>query len=359
MAAWAQISGNIANIFGLDPAKAAEARRGLQQEDYNELRNQAQIRQQLANKRVGELLGGKGFDTARGEFVDPVAYQQFVQAMSDLGDARQAIPFGPGRWDAQQQARIDADNRSFDYKAGAQAKRDEKEAAKQAEALKRAEASAAASKNEELSKEFEDRKRWGGIKVTFNPAQAFDNFYRSFSATGPRSGSERYTVTPETASLPEDKRKYNVTDAWRAWMDSNGLKERVVANADVRYGSDAFLGAKNQLAVMVGDTIGMNPSSPEVKDLVERIYAGDMNRQVAEQSVPTPAVSSQAEVDQIMKQAAADPSNAPEYMIVRIPVVNPQDGTVSFQHKFFSVGAVARMKPDNPNHPINILQRAR
>jgi len=359
LAAWAQIGGNIANIFGLDPAKAAEARRGIQQEDYNELRNQAQIRQQLANKRVGELLGGKGFDPARGEFVDPVAYQEFVQAMADLGDARQAVPFGPGRWNAQQQAKIDADNRSFDYKAGVQAKRDEKEAAKQAEALKKAEASAAASKNEELSKEFEERKRWGGRKITFNPAQAFDNFNRAFSATGLRTGNERYTVTPETASLPEDKRKYNATDAWRAWMDANGLKEKVVANADVRYGSDAFLGARNQLAVMVGDTLGMSPNSPEVKDLVERIYAGEMNRQVAEQSVPTPAVSSQAEVDQIMKQAATDPSNAPEYMIVRIPVINPQDGTVSFQHKFFSVGAVARMKPDNPNHPINILQRAR
>jgi hypothetical protein len=359
LAAWAQIGGNIANIFGLDPAKAAEARRGLQQEDYNELRNQAQIRQQLANKRVGELLGGKGFDTARGEFVDPVAYQQFVQAMSDLGDARQAIPFGPGRWDAQQQSRIDADNRSFDYKAGVQAKRDEKEAAKQAEALKKAEVAAAASENEKLAKRYTQLRQFGGKEATYNVRTAWDDFMREFTASAPKSRSERFVETPETAALPEDKRQYNLTAAWIEWMDKHGLGSPIAENENVRYRDDAFLGAQNQLLAKLSQVMQLPANNPHLLDLADRIYASHINKQIQEQEAPVPAVETQAEVDQVMKKAAADPANAPRYMLVRIPVVNPEDGTVSFQHKFFSVGAVARMKPDNPNHPINILQRAR
>ena len=110
LAAWANISGNIANIFGLDPAKAAEARRGLQQEQYNEERNQAYLRQKLANQRMGELL--KRLNPATGEFDNPADYREYAGITGELG-GNPHTSYGTGFGEAQLQMKINAENRAL------------------------------------------------------------------------------------------------------------------------------------------------------------------------------------------------------------------------------------------------------
>jgi len=359
LAAWAQIGGNIANIFGLDPAKAAEARRGQQQEDYNEMRNQAHIRQQLANEEIGNLLSGEGFDRARGEFKNPGDFMRFTRAMSVLGDARQAIPFAPGRWQAQIDSTIDRENRTWDHRAEVQSKADEARAIKEAEIAKRREAEAAKTENENLGRQYEKRRQYGGKVATYNVRAAWDDFFRDFNASAPRTASERYVATPETAALPENKREYKITDAWVDWMNKHGLGSNVAENENVRYRDDTFLSGQNQLALKLAPLMNLPANHPYVLDLADRIYAAHINKQIQEQEAPTPAVETQAEVDKIITQAQTDPANAPRWMLLRIPVVNPNDGSVTFQHKYLSVAAVAKMSRDNANHPINILQRSR
>jgi hypothetical protein len=274
LAAWAQIGGNIANIFGLDPAKAAEARRGIQQEDYNELRNQAQIRQQLANKRVGELLGGKGFDPARGEFVDPVAYQEFVQAMADLGDARQAVPFGPGRWNAQQQARIDADNRSFDYKAGVQAKRDEKEAAKQA---------ADKAANEAKSEAKADQDYQDKLRQVASSAWAFGNKGRYYDVDPAinkfdfniKGGAQAAGIPAFTGGFlipdPNNPKNKIFSPEFSDWLKTKAQYNDTSLPPEVFSGKGDSSTALQNTANQIAMTIGADPTNPQVLRLAKQL----------------------------------------------------------------------------------------
>jgi hypothetical protein len=354
MAAWAQISGNIANIFGLDPAKAAEARRGLQQEDYNELRNQAQIRQQLANKRMGELF--KRINPMTGEFDNPSDYQEYASLTAEMGsnpNTRLGTGFGANelkiRLDAEERKNAEADRR-----AGVKRDADTKEAA----------AKQAAEDARKIASEFDQRAKWGGRTIRFVPPQAYDNFSRAFDATGPRNLSERFQPTPETASLPENQRIYQVTPVFTEWMNNNNLGTATVSDADVRYGSSEFQSGKAELLNAVAMKFGISqqdiPKYPGLVDLVERIYAGHMNAQISDpENTPIPAVSTQGQIDKIIKKAQADPSTAPEYILIRVPKVDPQTGDVTFSYMRKKMSAILKMSPDNPNHPINILQGAR
>jgi hypothetical protein len=343
LAAWAQIGGNIANIFGLDPAKAAEARRGIQQEDYNELRNQAQIRQQLANKRVGELLGGKGFDTARGEFVDPVAYQQFVQAMSDLGDARQAIPFGPGRWNAQQQAKIDTENRSTDYKAGVQAKRDEKEAAKQAEALKDAAAKVAAAKSKEAGNKWDRMGKTGHSKVGVSPKAAVDELWALL--TEGREGTPKYdqsqgftAVTPETKELPDNQKRRVFTAGFQSWLSNSGYGNHLYPQPIRQKMREEFTDFEDEkksiFAILVNKFTDPSTgqkliSDDQMMDLTERIIARELttsyeqNKDKADKVARISDAKSMKEF--LQNQMQLPPEKRSESVLYRVKVPGPRN----------------------------------
>jgi hypothetical protein len=354
LAAWAQIGGNIANIFGLDPAKAAEARRGLQQEDYNELRNQAQIRQQLANKRMGELF--KRINPMTGEFDNPSDYQEYASLTAEMG-SNPNTRLGTGFGANELKIRLDAEERrnaEVDRRAGVTREANAKEAA----ARKEAEEAKA------LGDEFERRARFGGRTIKFTPLQAFDNFVRSFDATGPRSGSDVFSVTADTASLPENQKRYEATPKFIEWMNKNNLGSQVVSDADVRYGSSEFESGKQQLLNAVARKLMIKPEDvpkyPGLVDLVERIYAGHMNAQISDpDNTPIPAVSTQSQINKIITQAQNDPSTAPQFILIKIPKVDPETGDVKFSYMRKSMASILRMTPDNPNHPINILQGAR
>lgn len=357
LAAWAQIGGNIANIFGLDPAKAAEARRGLQQEDYNEQRNQAYIRQQLANKRIGELFAGPGFDPARSEFTDPAAWQEFARLMGELGSGHQAPAYGPGHLQSQLDARIEAENRLY-------AKRQEAEDKRQAGYTARDAERRAAARQEGLAKEWEARKKFGGRNLEFGASQGIDDFNAIFDTgdatkgvgMAPRNRSELFEPTPETRSLPAEKQVLVPTKQFQEWLDKAGYKARLVDKAarSRMLGKD-FENEKGKVQSAVARKLQLPVDHPSVTDLTERIYASQLNQQAAERSIPS--VSSQAEIAQIIESATANPENAPETMIVRFPVINREDGTISYRYDTYSVAEVAKMKRDNPKHPINILQK--
>lgn len=217
LAAWAQIGGNIANIFGLDPAKAAEARRGLQQEDYNELRNQAQIRQQLANKRMGELFSK--LNPSTGEFDNPSDYGEYARLTAELG-SNPNTRLGTGFGSRELQMRLEAEERhnaEVDRRAGVRRDADTKEAA----------AKVAAARSKEAGNKWRRMDLTGHSKVGVSSKAAVDELWALLMEG--REGAPKYdqsqgftAVTPETRGLPDDKKRRVFTAGFQNWLKDSG-----------------------------------------------------------------------------------------------------------------------------------------
>lgn len=375
LAAWAQIGGNIANIFGLDPAKAAEARRGLQQEDYNEQRNQAYIRQQLANKRIGELLAGKGFDASRGEFIDPAAYSEFVKAMADMGDARQAVQFAPGRWNAQLKAKVDTENRAWDHRAEVQTKADEARAAKLNDEIAKNKAAQTAKDQSKLERTYNLAARLGGRPLDFGAAPGVANLLSALDlgdetlGVGPAPGtfSGYFEPTADTRHLPLEKQRFIPTEAFTKWLNSAGYGTRNM-DRHVRerlYGQE-FNHDKMIVAGAIAERLQLPINHPNVVDLTERVYV----RELADQAKAKPiiTVSSPEELSKVLAEAKINPNI--QNILIRYPTINREDGTLTYRYSNMAVPGVLNetkdasgkiippmISPTDARHPMNIFSR--
>lgn len=329
LAAWAQIGGNIANIFGLDPAKAAEARRGLQQEDYNEERRQATLRQQAANKRIGQLLAGSGFDTARGEFRDPAAWAEFVQNMGEMGDARQAVSFAPGRAAQAEKDVIDRENRIYKQREDIANTRAEAEAAK---AKERADAVAAAEKERLYRSLVAHSGR--DLQSVFSPSVAIENFKRYRTKGDPASGLAPLSLGSElTEDNPDAPGQKRISARGMEWLNKAGLSENAVhPNVLSRMSGANYASEKDALAKQVAaDLMIPGPDghlSPAVQDLVQRLYASQLNSRASDDVIAP--VSSPQQFAKILADKSA------KYALVRFPVTST-DGQVSYRYLQYDV----------------------
>lgn len=324
LAAWGQISGNLANIFGLDPAKAAEARRGLQQEDYNEQRNKAYMRQIAANKRIGELFAGKGYDSSRGEFSDAASWQEFAQLMGEMGNGHQAAAYGPGHYQSQLNARIEAENRAYD-------KRKELSDAEIAARDKRATQSKEDMEQARLGRGHAGLLAFGNKGRGYNSEIALNRFDYLLGSGDASKGIKALTSgwvepSPDTKDLPRDKQKLVATNALKDWMDEAGYKQTSLH-------PDQFNAMGDSTALIahtadrIGGTLGIPGNSPVALDLAKRLLIHQFGDTSPSLQTGDVAVSSLDELNKAI--VAASQPNGPKRIVARYPVMGP-DGQTKF-----------------------------
>jgi len=333
MAAWAQISGNIANIFGLDPAKAAEARRGLQQEDYNELRNQAQIRQQLANKRMGELF--KRINPMTGEFDNPSDYQEYASLTAEMG-SNPNTRLGTGFGANELKIRLDAEDRrnaEADRRAGVKRDADTKEAA----------AKVAAARSKDAGNKWRRMDLTGHSKVGVSSKAAVDELWALLMEG--REGAPKYdqsqgftAVTPETRGLPDDQKRRVFTAGFQNWLSNSGYGNRLYPQPirqKMREEFTDFEDEKKSIAAILVDRF-TDPSTgqrlvsdDQIRDLTERIIARELttsyeqNKDKADEVARISDVKSMKEF--LQNQMQLPPEKRSKSVLYRVKVPGPRN----------------------------------
>lgn len=351
LAAWANISGNLANIFGLDPAKAADARRGIQQEDYQAQRNAQYLKQMAANKRIGELLAGDGFDASTGEFRDPVSFQEYVRSVADLhpeglGSAMHLAPGFAKRAQENRIAQIQAEN------AG-RAERESKEIeARNAAALKR-EAAARSSKYE---REYRNREKTGhGEVASISPEDVATEFAKFFTGSPFVSGGATREMTKADGT-----KEHFITEEFAKALDKAGYDKTVpTLPAGMKWGK-SLENDKAKVAAQIKRIIP-NISKEQLVNLVESAYA---RHAAGLQSMASRDFGMNAygpedirelvkTYDEIKKANPNDPRLAGynnRYVIIRRKVM---DGLRSSdQYERFDLGALLENRSDSEN-PLN------
>lgn len=333
LAAWAQIGGNIANIFGLDPAKAAEARRGLQQEDYNELRNQAQIRQQLANKRMGELFSK--LNPSTGEFDNPYDYAEYARLTAELGN-NPNTRLGTGFGARELQMRLDADERrnaEVDRRAGVTREANAKDAA----------AKVAAARSKEAGNKWRRMDLTGHSKVGVSSKAAVDELWALLMEG--REGAPKYdqsqgftTVTPETRELPDNQKRRVFTTGFQNWLSNSGYGNRLYPQPirqKMREEFTDFEDEKKSIAAILVDRF-TDPntgqrlvSDDQIRDLTERIIARELttsyeqNKDKADKVARISDAKSMKEF--LQNQMQLPPEKRSESVLYRVKVPGPRN----------------------------------
>jgi hypothetical protein len=373
LAAWAQIGGNLANIFGLDPAKAAEARRGLQQEQYNEERRLAQERQTLANKRIGQLISGSGFDKETGEFSDPAAWAEFVQNMAEMGDARQAVPFAPGRYARTKKDEIEKNQLAYERQLARQGEIDAKKLLSENQRAETARKQQEAQDEAERTREFNTRLAHGGRDLRFSPEIAMKTFERWRTLGDPSIGLPALRNESDLMELDPATNQWRVHSRGMEWMNKAGLKDRNVnPNALSRMEGADYATEKNNLRANIASQLKIPADHPAVTDIVERLYAHQLNRSQNDEVVK--AIRTPEELLQTINDVN-DPTKAVNTVVIRFPVVAP-DGSVTYRYGRYDVRALApipypegatpevkaqidaanKAKREHPQHPANLFK---
>jgi len=359
LAAWAQIGGNIANIFGLDPAKAAEARRGLQQEDYNEQRNQAYIRQQLANKRIGELFSK--IDPTTGEFSDPSDFKEYAGLVGELGGSLNPH-YGTGYSAGQEQIRIRAEDR------------------RNTEAQKRAEAANAQRIAEEQKKAvaaYQERLRVKADRNSivkgrrYDPDAAINKFDYGIKTGFPGGWFEESPETKAQKDLPEEKRKYKMTAAFADWLNKNGYSSTSIDPA-LFNGSGNSSGALQDTANQLGLMLGQPGNHPQVLQLAKQVmmnqFADQDKRFNSDVIISDDKQSLESSINGIVNSLNQGKDPGVRSVIVRKMVRNPSTGILEHVHGEYSLDELLDRGPDgkwifNPtkslgeNHPDIFFKR--
>ena len=276
LAAWAQIGGNIANIFGLDPAKAAEARRGLQQEDYNEQRNQAQIRQQLANKRLGELLGK--LNPATGEFDNPNDFGEYARLTAELG-SNPNTRMGTGFGAREIETKIAAEERA----GSARDKRDKENYQRQ---LARKQEADDETDNTTFERNWKDAEKTGSSFIRVSPAAGAGKFYRLVTEGGnggavlPFDQSLGFSrVTDATRGLPENQQKREPSEGFNKWIKSSGFGSKSIPVEIEDRLRDSGTNLEDERKAVAAELIrkfGTQLSQGDIEDIADRIIASEL-----------------------------------------------------------------------------------
>jgi len=355
LAAWANISGNLANIFGLDPAKAAEARRGIQQEDYNEMRNQAYLRQRLANQRMGELL--KRLNPATGEFDNPADYGEYAGIAGELGSAPNAH-YGTGFHARQLSEQLDAEDRRNTAIANRTAAIN---AAREASDEARARAARAAAEQKELAREYALSSIMGGKGVAFNPSNAMIDLRTAMQGqVGPdgtvvRPGfTSQWTVykdrtlPPDKIDLPENR---IINPEYTKWLNENGYANIDPVSGRLSGDATAALGHATD---MLGQLYQLPSNHPFVQDMALRLLANQVDKHKERMSASSHTASS---YDELLSKYQNDPKASS--FIVKIPVQEEGSSWNSgYKYRSISRAKLAKMfkdtadkKPISADHP--------
>jgi hypothetical protein len=358
LAAWSNISGNLANIFGLDPAKAADARRGIQQEDYNEMRNKAYMRQQLANKRIGELMSGSGFDQAKGEFIDPASWREFVSLMGELGDARQAVPYGIDHAESQLNARIASEDRALENRRILASESSAREAAAN-------EAKAKAAYNEKLAKRWSSIDKTGNSRIGVSPDAGIARFNRllmegdASSSILPFNQALGFSrVTEATKGLPSDKQVRESSPEFSAWLSKSTFGKKsypIEIEKRLRASGANLEDEKKAVAAALIRQFRGQISQADVEDITDRIVNSELTLTHEEnkgKADPMARISGKDELEKfLISQDALPPEKRSETVMLRIKV--PGSLKNDYTYEEYPVSALLDPKnKNNPNHPL-------
>lgn len=356
LAAWAQIGGNIANIFGLDPAKAAEARRGLQQEDYNEQRNQAYIRQQLANKRIGELFAGPGFDPARSEFTDPAAWQEFARLMGELGSGHQAPAYGPGHLQSQLDAKIAAEDRVL-------AARNKRDAERFTREKEEKDASDREKENTKGERSWRDVDKTGSSLIRVSPYAGATRFYRLLTEGGnggavlPYDQSGGFSrVTDETRGLPADKQKRKPSEAFSTWLAKSGFGSKAIPveiEEKMQASGTNLDDERKSIAAELIRKFGTQLSEDDIKDITDRIVASELTTLHQKHKAtkdPVIRVTGPDELQKVLlEQVALPPEQRSKSVLYRERIKGKL--AEKYNYRQFTIQDLLDLR-DDPDHPL-------
>jgi hypothetical protein len=346
LAAWSNISGNLANIFGLDPAKAAEARRGIQQEDYNEMRNKTYLRQQAANKELGDLIS-RGMDPATGEFRNPEDYSTYARLAAELGSTPN-VHYGTGFHARQLAEQESAANRVAEKKK----ERDEAErAAREAEA----EGKAAERYRAGIKKEADAILAYGVKGRTYNLPAAINKFAFRLSGGAGTPGFtggwfEESSKTKGNKDIPDKDREFVMTKAFSDWLKDNGYFAMSMDPAKFKgigESSGPLLDTAGQLSGILG---GISRDNPHVISLAKQLMInqyGDINDTKSSTLVADSADSLKATVDEIINQIQTDPRKDPgvRHVIVRKTYRDPKTGRLVEGHEKYNLDELIGKDP--------------
>lgn len=361
LAAWAQIGGNIANIFGLDPAKAAEARRGLQQEDYNAERNQAYIRQQMANKRLGELF--KKLNPQSGEFDDTADYQEYASLVGGMGD--KPLPaYGPGYGQMQVDRTIAREQRAGEtYNAKLKAKAE-------ADAVETA-AKEARGRSEAAQKRYTSSQKTGHSKIGVSPDVGVEELW-ALMTRGGRGGSVApynqaggfSVVTPDTKDLPEAQQRRVIPKAFNDWLTASGygqsdipepIREKMRAESTNLQDEKKAVAAE-LMAKFTDPTTGKQMlGTDQIRILAERIVAAELTtsyNQNKDKPDPNVRITGAQDLSKfLLAQAQLEPGKRAESVIYRVRV--PGSLTNDYTYEEYNVSDLLDPKlRKNPKHPL-------
>lgn len=361
LAAWGQISGNLANIFGLDPAKAADARRGLQQEDYNAERNQAYIRQQMSNKRLGELF--KKLNPQTGEFDDAADYQEYAGLVAGM-EKNPNTAYGPGYGQMQVDRTIEREKRAIDTRATRDAAKAKADAVDDA-------AKKALGRSADAQKKYTSFQKTGHSKIGVSPDVGVDELW-ALMMRGGRGGSVVpynqaggfSVVTPETKGLPEDQQRRVMPKAFEDWLTASGygrsdypepIRDKMRAESTNLQDEKRAVAAE-LIAKFTDPTTGKQMlSTDQIRILSERIVAAELTasyNQNKDKPDPNVRITGPQDLSKfLLAQAQLEPGKRAESVIYRVRV--PGSLTNDYTYEEYNVSDL--LDPNlrkNPKHPL-------
>jgi hypothetical protein len=358
MAAWAQISGNIANIFGLDPAKAAEARRGQQQEDYNEVRNKNYLDQLAANDEIGKLLGGPGFDPTKGEFVDPASFSRYAGLLARFHpeSVNGAVHMSVGYADRAEKARLAAIKAEYEG-------RNDLEGVRAANRQKAIEDAAERRNQEALAHAHASLLAFGNKGRAYNPDVALNRIeqlvgYGDESQGIPAMPGGWVKVTDATKDLPDDQKKYEVTPQFAEWQNKAGYKLTSLPEQEFNALGDNT-GMLAHTADRVGALLHIPGNSAVALNLAKRMMIQQYKDASPIFKSDRIAVNSPEDLNAAL-QAAAQP-NGPKTIVARFPTVS-SDGRTGYSYQAYPASYLLDPKSQEilgKNHPVLRYKEAR